>query len=73
MAIPSIDDLKRAKSEAKKLVKDIPDVVAIGIGDGCLRIYLKREIPADVLPSELCGVPVEVIVSGQVKPFAASA
>jgi hypothetical protein len=73
MATLSDTNLKTAKADAKKLFEKMPGVTGFGIADGCIRIYIRDASVKASLPSEINGVPVECIISGDIKPYAATA
>lgn len=56
-----------AKAEAKKYLADRPDVLGVGIGDKCVRVYLKDDEGRLGIPEQFKGVPVEFIISGRIE------
>lgn len=56
-----------AKVEAKKYVADRPDVLGVGVGDKCIRIYLKDEEGRLGIPDSFLGFPVEFVETGVIK------
>jgi hypothetical protein len=60
------EDLKAVKALAKAELAGIDGVEGIGIGDRCLRIYIRNQAVAQKLPQEFHGVCVEVVVTGTV-------
>ena len=73
MATISNTALKQAKAEAKKLFEETPGVVGFGIGDQCIRIYIKDASVKAQLPSQINEISIEIVMSGEIKPFAATA
>jgi hypothetical protein len=67
---PDIHETKAAHTEA---LIAIPGVVGVAVGKSgdrpCIRVYLERDTPAlrKLVPSELNGHPVEIVVTGPFK------
>ena len=51
---------------AKSQFGDLDGVVGFGIGDHVLRIYVRNSKVRERLPTSFQGVPVEVVVTGDV-------
>lgn len=62
----SLEDLTRAKSQAKNLVLDVAGVQGVGIGDGTVRVYIRDASVARDLPPDVNGVPIEPVTVGEV-------
>lgn len=69
----SAADLKKAKAEAKKRFGHLSNVVGFGIGEGTIIIYLQDASAKDDLPSAINDIPIECVVTGEIKPFAETA
>jgi hypothetical protein len=63
---PSVEQLRLAKREAQRRLADHDGVEGIGIGDGCLRVYVRARLAAGDLPTEVEGVRVECIEIGTI-------
>lgn len=63
------ENLLRAKRLAKSYLADRPDVTGIGIGDNRIRVYLKDDEGRLGIPADFNGVPVECVVTGEIKAF----
>lgn len=61
--------LKAAKAEARTKYRDLPGVVGFGLGDNTVVIYIADPKVASLLPSEIHGVKVEIVVSGEVVAY----
>jgi len=59
-------DLKAVKSEAMRKFGAMEGVEGFGIGDRVLRIYVRHASVKEMLPREFQGVPVEIIVTGDI-------
>ena len=59
--------LLTAKEELKREIWDLPEVVGIGIGDGCIHVYLKSA--CSKIPKSKCGFDVKIQVTGNIKPL----
>lgn len=73
MAILSDADLKQAKAEAKKRFGHIQGIVGFGIGDGVVVIYVRNSAAKNELPVAIDHVPIECVISGDLKSFAETA
>ena len=58
--------MQAVKAAAAHQFNTTDGVVGFGIGDRTLRIYVRNSAVRDRLPSEFQGVPVEVVVTGDV-------
>lgn len=58
--------MKAVKAAAKKQFADLDGVDGFGIGDHVLRIYVRNAKVGERLPEEFQGVPVEIVVTGEV-------
>lgn len=58
--------LDRAKALAKERLSELDGVLGFGIGDGTVRIYVQREDVKTCLPPDIDGVPIEVVVTGDI-------
>ena len=47
----------------------LPGVVGVGWGADRVIVYVKTEADAAVIPMALDGVPVQVVVAGEIKPL----
>lgn len=52
-----------AKSAAKAAFGDIEGIQGFGVGDGTVRIYIRSASVGAVLPKELNGVPLDLIIT----------
>jgi hypothetical protein len=59
-------DLRALKAEARSQFGQVPGVEGFGIGDRTLRIYVRDNDVRKHLPTELRGVPLEIVVTGDV-------
>lgn len=59
-------ELKAKKREAQERLEQVPGVEGFGVGDGTVRVYLRSPGVKDGLPTEIGGVPLEFIVTGDV-------
>src|SRR5437016_4097677 len=66
MAMFSSSTLQVVKAAARSQFGDLEGVVGFGIGDQVLRIYVRNAEVGKRLPVEFQGVPVEVVVTGEV-------
>lgn len=53
--------LRQAKAHAKRDLAGIDGVHGVGIGDNCLRVYVRTRAVARRLPDVIDGVPIECI------------
>jgi hypothetical protein len=64
---------KQSLAEAKKVARDRfkneRGVTGVGIGDGVLRVYILKADVANGLPNQIEGVPVEFVVTGDIKGY----
>lgn len=60
-------ELKAAKARAREQLSGVPGVEGFGIGDRCLRIYVRDEATARKIPREISGVPIVAVVSGVIQ------
>ena len=58
--------MQAVKAAAARQFNTIDGVVGFGIGDGVLRVYVRNSAVRERLPTEFQGVPVEVVVTGDV-------
>jgi hypothetical protein len=63
------DKLLRLKKEAKKRFGRIKGVEGFGLGDNCLRIYITNASVKEHMPTHLEGVPIEFVITGEIKPL----
>ena len=62
-------DMLAIKAAAKHYFGPLDGVEGIGIGDRRLRVYILTEHVAKDLPREFQGVPVDYIVTGEIKLY----
>ncbi|MGO8673853.1 MAG: hypothetical protein ACLQVD_21150 [Capsulimonadaceae bacterium] len=62
-------DIFAIKRRALDEFGHVEGVTGFGIGDGTLRIYVQNQDAGDALPREYQGVPVEVVVTGDVMAY----
>lgn len=60
-------DMLAIKAAAKHYFGSLDGVEGIGIGDQRLRVYLRTEQVAKDLPREFQGVPIDYIVTGEIR------
>jgi hypothetical protein len=60
------EDLKAVKALAKAEFSGIDGVEGFGLGDRCLRIYIRNQAVAQKLPNEFHGVCIELVVTGTI-------
>ncbi|WP_052665675.1 hypothetical protein [Nitriliruptor alkaliphilus] len=63
---PTIEQLRAAKQEAQRRFGQQDGVEGVGIGDGCLRIYVRTQPATHALPEELDGIRVECVEIGTI-------
>lgn len=65
-----LSDKLTAADRLHSLVKDLPFFLAVGIGDGCLIVYVERVKLSvlDKIPASIGGFPVTVKRAGAVRP-----
>lgn len=63
---PTDEQLRAAKHEAQRRFGAQDGVEGVGIGDGCLRVYVRSQPVARVLPDEVDGVRIECVRVGTV-------
>lgn len=61
--------LLAAKEEAWRRWNSHPAVSGVGLGDGTVRLYLVDDSLCEELPSELMGVPIEIVVTGDITAY----
>jgi hypothetical protein len=59
-------DLKVLKSVAKGEFSGMDGVEGIGLGEPCLRIYVRNHAVQQTLPNIFHGIPIEFVVTGSV-------
>jgi hypothetical protein len=62
-------DLKALKSLAKERFGNISGVIGFGISDVSVRIYVDNEEVKKSLPNEIEGVPLDCIVTGEIRAY----
>ena len=62
----SFTNLQSVKAAAKAQFGNLDGVIGFGIGDHVLRIYVRNSKVRERLPAEFQGVPIEVVVTGDV-------
>ncbi len=62
----SASDLKTAKGLAKGEFLSIDGVEGVGIGDQCLRVYVRNRAVEQKLPHTFRGIPIELVITGSV-------
>ena len=63
---PTIEELRAAKMKVKEEFSNAEYVNGIGIGDGCIHLYLEN--PSKVnFPEEIDGTPLKVTVIGTIR------
>jgi hypothetical protein len=55
-----------AKAAAQRRFRKIRGIEGVGLGDNSLRVYVVNEDIGERLPSEVHGVPVKPVVTGEV-------
>lgn len=63
---PTVEQLRVAEREVQRRFADRDGVEGIGIGDGCLRVYVHARVASGDLPTEVDGVRVECIEVGSI-------
>jgi hypothetical protein len=64
--IVEMKDLRAAKATAHTKYGRIEGVQGFGIGDGVVRAYVRNAEVGRTLPDDIDGVPVEVVVVGEI-------
>jgi len=59
-------DLEAVKHEAAAQLENSPGVEGVGLGDGRIRVYVRNTDVKAEIPDEFQGVPVEVVVTGDI-------
>jgi hypothetical protein len=59
-------DLRAAKATAKSRYGRTPGVRGFGVGDHSLRVYVSNSSVKSQLPAKINGVPVVVVVTGEI-------
>ncbi len=59
-------DLRAIKAAAKSEFGHIPGITGFGIGARSLRIYVQDADVSKQLPTEYRGVPIDIIVTGEI-------
>lgn len=62
-------DMLAIKAAAKRYFGTLDGVEGIGIGDQRLRVYIRTEHVAKDLPREFQGVPIDYIVTGEIRLY----
>lgn len=65
---PSFAELRAAKRHATQLLGQREGVEGLGIGDGCVQVYVRARALAAELPDEVDGVPLLCIEVGDITP-----
>jgi hypothetical protein len=63
---PPQPDLRALKTKARELFGHLPGVQGFGIGERALRVYVRDAEVGKGLPDELEGVPIEIVITGDV-------
>lgn len=63
---PSPAQLRALKSAAREELSAYSGVQGLGVGDGVLRVYVRSAETRAELPSTFRGVPLEVVVVGDI-------
>lgn len=66
-------DMLAIKAAAKRYFGNLDGVEGIGIGDQRLRVYIRTEHVAKDLPREFQGVPIDYIVTGEIRLYGSKA
>jgi hypothetical protein len=61
-----MNDLRAAKRAAKTRYGAVDGVQGFGIGEGVVRAYVRNSDVGKTLPDDIDGVPVEVVVVGEI-------
>ncbi|SMC01556.1 hypothetical protein SAMN00767673_3191 [Rubrobacter radiotolerans DSM 5868] len=61
------NDVRSVKAAAKRELGRLRGVEGVGVGDGCLRVYVRSAEVREELPESFRGVPVEPVVVGDVR------
>ena len=71
MAPVTIDNARAAKTQAKKALSRVPELVGVGLtrlGDGyAVKVNLQKAVVGKTLPTEIGGVPLVFEVVGTIK------
>lgn len=59
-------ELKAKKRRAQEQLRDLPGVEGFGIGDGTIRVYVRSPQVKQSLPTDVEGVTLEVVVTGDI-------
>lgn len=59
-------ELRAAKAAAKERYDDVDGVQGFGIGDGVVRAYVRDPVVGRTLPDQIDGIPIEVVVVGEI-------
>lgn len=62
-----LDQLREAKAHLRERIERLPGIMGYGLGDNKLVVYIGTKADRAKVPTEIDGVPVEVIVSGPIK------
>lgn len=63
---PTVEQLRAAKRETQRRFGAHDGVEGVGIGDGCVRVYVRAQPATDGLPDEVEGVRVECVEVGTI-------
>ena len=61
--------LKMKKRAAQATFGSLPGVEGFGVGDGTIRVYLRSRETEQLLPSVFDGVPLELVVTGDISAY----
>jgi len=59
-------DMRAIKAQAKSRFGNLSGVQGFGVGDRTLRIYVNNSDLKSLLPARFLGVPIVVVVSGEI-------
>jgi hypothetical protein len=62
----NLAELKSKKLRAQQQLQGIDGVEGFGIGDGTIRVYVRSPQVKQSLPTEVDGVTLEVVVTGDI-------
>lgn len=62
----TMQQLRAAKARARDRWSDVDGVQGVGIGDGCVRLYVRSPDVLDPRPTDVDGITVELVTVGEV-------
>ena len=61
-----VNDLQAAKAIVKSRYRHMPGVTGFGIGEDAIRVYVEDSSVMKLLPSDLDGIRIVVVVTGEI-------